>query len=388
MQAPLPLNRKRFPWRSGNRFDLLVDGGRFFPAMLTAIKAAQHYVLLEMYLFESGAMASEFIEAFGNAARRGVQVYLLLDDFGARGLLPSDRQRLLEAGVHLAFYNPLRYGKLRRNLWRDHRKLLLVDGAVAYTGGAGITDEFAPGEPLHWHDAMLAVRGPCVADWHTAFEQVWQALPGNNRAALPQLPGEIPTAGHSAGRVTLNEPIRMEIKRSLLKRLRGAERRIWIASAYFIPSWKIRRALYQAARQGCDVRLLLPGPHTDHPAVRHAGRRYYAKLLAAGVRIFEYQPRFLHAKILLCDTWVSIGSSNIDRWNFSWNLEANQETDDHALAEQVAALFAADFTHSREFLAGEWRQRSWRRRLQERFWGWVELWLERLSQGRRRGPRQ
>ncbi len=388
MQAPLPLNRKRFPWRSGNRFDLLVDGGRFFPAMLTAIKAAQHYVLLEMYLFESGAMASEFIEAFGNAARRGVQVYLLLDDFGARGLLPSDRQRLLEAGVHLAFYNPLRYGKLRRNLWRDHRKLLLVDGAVAYTGGAGITDEFAPGEPLHWHDAMLAVRGPCVADWHTAFEQVWQALPGNNRAALPQLPSEIPTAGHSAGRVTLNEPIRMEIKRSLLKRLRGAERRIWIASAYFIPSWKIRRALYQAARQGCDVRLLLPGPHTDHPGVRHAGRRYYAKLLAAGVRIFEYQPRFLHAKILLCDTWVSIGSSNIDRWNFSWNLEANQETDDHALAEQVAALFAADFTHSREFLAGEWRQRSWRRRLQERFWGWVELWLERLSQGRRRGPRQ
>lgn len=388
MQAPLPLNRKRFPWRSGNRFDLLVDGGRFFPAMLTAIKAAQHYVLLEMYLFESGAMASEFIEAFGNAARRGVQVYLLLDDFGARGLLPSDRQRLLEAGVHLAFYNPLRYGKLRRNLWRDHRKLLLVDGAVAYTGGAGITDEFAPGEPLHWHDAMLAVRGPCVADWHTAFEQVWQALPSNNRAALPQLPGEIPTAGHSAGRVTLNEPIRMEIKRSLLKRLRGAERRIWIASAYFIPSWKIRRALYQAARQGCDVRLLLPGPHTDHPAVRHAGRRYYARLLAAGVRIFEYQPRFLHAKILLCDTWVSIGSSNIDRWNFSWNLEANQEADDHALAEQVAALFAADFTHSREFLAGEWRQRSWRRRLQERFWGWVELWLERLSQGRRRGPRQ
>jgi phosphatidylserine/phosphatidylglycerophosphate/cardiolipin synthase-like enzyme len=389
MPAPLPLNRKRFPWRGGNRFDLLVDGGHFFPAMLTTIKAAQHYVLLEMYLFESGAMASEFIEAFGNAARRGVQVHLLLDDFGARGLLPSDRQRLLEAGVHLAFYNPLRYGKLRRNLWRDHRKLLLVDGSVAYTGGAGITDEFSPGESLHWHDVMLAVRGPCVADWHAAFEQVWQALPGNNRAALPPLPaGAVTAAGHSAGRVTLNEPMRMEIKRSLLKRLRGAERRIWIASAYFIPSWKIRRALYQAARQGCDVRLLLPGPHTDHPGVRHAGRRYYAKLLAAGVRIFEYQPRFLHAKILLCDTWLSIGSSNIDRWNFSWNLEANQEVDDHALAEQVAALFAADFTHSREFRAGEWRQRSWRRRLQERFWGWVELWLERLSQGRRRGPRQ
>lgn len=383
MQAPHPLNRKRFPWRSGNRFDLLVDGGHFFPAMLTAIEAAQHYILLEMYLFESGSIATEFIAALTAAATRGVQVYVLLDDFGARGLLPSDRRRLVDAGVHLVFYNPLHYGKLRRNLWRDHRKLLLVDGSVAYTGGAGITDEFAPSDPLHWHDVMLAIRGPCVADWHTAFTQVWQTLPGNKHAAMATPPvATIPAAGHSTGRVTLNDPMRMEIKRSLLKRLRGAEHRIWIASAYFIPSWKIRRALYQAARQGCDVRLLLPGPHTDHPGVRHAGRRYYGKLLAAGVRIFEYQPHFLHAKILLCDTWVSIGSSNIDRWNFRWNLEANQEVEDHALAERVAALFEADFTHSREFLASEWHQRSWHRRLQERFWGFIELWLERLSQRR------
>ncbi len=385
MQAPLPLNRKRFPWRSGNRFELLVDGGHFFPAMLTAIKAAQHYVLLEMYLFESGTIANEFIDALAAATARGARIYVLLDDFGARELHHADRQRLSKTGAHLAFYNPLRYGKLRRNLWRDHRKLLLVDGSVAFTGGAGITDEFAPADPQHWHDVMLAVRGPCVADWHAAFAQVWH-LVHNNRGDMPALPlppnGGNTAPGHSAGRVTLNEPLRMEIKRSLLKHLRNAERRIWIASAYFIPSWKIRRALYQAARQGCDVRLLLPGPHTDHPGVRHAGRRYYSRLLAAGVRIFEYQPRFLHAKILLCDTWVSIGSSNIDRWNFSWNLEANQEVEDHGLAEQVAALFEADFTHSREILAGEWRQRAWHRRALERFWGIIELWLERLSQRR------
>lgn len=391
MQAPLPRNRKRFPWRSGNRFELLVDGGHFFPAMLTAIKAAQHYVLLEMYLFKSGAIADEFIGALSAAAARGVQIYLLLDDFGARELHGGDRRRLLDAGIRLTFYNPLHYGKLRRNLWRDHRKLLLVDGNVAYTGGAGITDDFSPAVPLHWHDVMIAVRGPCVADWQQSFEQVWNITQGHERDApvVPESPGSeraaprpLPPSSHSAGRVTLNEPIRMEIKRSLLTRLRGAERRIWIASAYFIPSWKIRRALYQAARQGCDVRLLLPGPHTDHPGVRHAGRRYYTKLLAAGVRIFEYQPRFLHAKILLCDTWLSIGSSNIDRWNFSWNLEANQEVEDHGLAEQVAALFEADFTQSREVLAGEWRQRPWYRRILERFWGIIELWLERMSQRR------
>lgn len=392
MQAPLPRNRKRFPWRSGNRFELLVDGGHFFPAMLTAIKAARHYVLLEMYLFKSGAIADEFIGALAAAAARGVQVYLLLDDFGARELNNGDRRRLLDAGILLTFYNPLHYGKLRRNLWRDHRKLLLVDGDVAYTGGAGITDDFSPALPLHWHDVMLAVRGPCVADWQQSFAQVWGITRGNEHGTLPvpatsappQSPAPSPShaPGHSAGRVTLNEPIRMEIKRSLLTRLRGAERRIWIASAYFIPSWKIRRALYQAARQGCDVRLLLPGPHTDHPGVRHAARRYYTRLLAAGVRIFEYQPRFLHAKILLCDTWLSIGSSNIDRWNFSWNLEANQEVEDHGLAEQVAALFEADFTQSLEVLPGAWRRRAWYRRALERFWGHIELWLERLSQRR------
>ncbi len=382
--ATLPhQDRNRFPWRNGNRFELLVDGGRFFPVMLTAIKAARRHVLLEMYLFESGRIGTAFIDALAAAAANGAQVHLLLDDFGARELHRHDRHRLLSAGIHVAFYNPLRYGALRRNLWRDHRKLLTIDGTVAFVGGAGITDEFSAADPHHWHDVMLTIRGPEVADWQRLFEQTWNAW-GHPLLTLPRIP-LTPLPSGRVGRVTLNEPTRMEIKRSLVKRVRNAERRVWISTAYFIPSWKIRRALRHAARQGADVRLLLPGPHTDHPAVRHAGRRYYTKLLAAGVRIFEYQPRFLHAKMLLCDHWVSIGSSNIDRWNLSWNLEANQEVDDQGFAEQVAALFEADFAQSREFLVTEWRQRSLRRRLLERFWGYVELWLERLSQ--HRGPR-
>lgn len=408
MQTPFPIHRQRFPWRGGNRFQLLVDGELFFPAMLAAIQAGRHYVLLEMYLFESGAVADRFIAALADAAARGARVYLLADDFGARGLGQVDRQRLLEAGVQLAFYNPLRYGKLGRNLWRDHRKLLVVDGEVAFTGGAGITDEFAAPHPQPWHDVMLAVRGPCVADWHNTFAQLWnltrlvavqqvigpgERLPRMGKCdALPPEPASaqseprgktVPRSGSGHGRVALSNPIRKEIKRSLLTRLRAAKQRVWIASAYFIPSWKIRRKLYQAARRGCDVRLLLPGPHTDHPGVRHAGRRYYHKLLLSGVRIFEYQPRFLHAKLLLCDNWVSIGSSNIDRWNFRWNLEANQEAVDPALNAELVALFAADFDQSREILEGEWQHRPWYRRLQERLWGVVELWLERFSQRNR-----
>jgi cardiolipin synthase A/B len=372
-------HRYHYPWRTGNRIDLLVDGENFFPAMLSAIAQARRYILLEFYLFESGHVATRFITSLCQACHRGVHVHLLLDDFGARKLQPEDRRQLLESGVQLCFYNPLRYGKFRRNLFRDHRKLLVIDDLLAFTGGTGITDEFDTAhQPLGWHEVMLRIHGPVVTDWRDLFLGTWRRLgndtPTRSRGITPA------EANGQHARLTLNSPSRMEIKRSLLKQLRQARQRIWIATAYFIPSWKIRRRLRHAARQGVDVRLLLPGPHTDHPAVRHAGRRFYADLLRSGVRIFEYQPRFLHAKIQLCDDWVSIGSSNIDRWNLRWNLEANQEVRDRQLAGQVADVFRQDFSQSLEMCFQDWRRRAWYHRLPEVFWGWIDRWLERLSQ--------
>ena len=153
--------------------------------------------------------------------------------------------------------------------------------------------------------------------------------------------------------------------------------------AYFVPSWKLRRALRRAARQGADVRLLLPGPETDHPAVRIAGQRYYTSLLKSDIRIFEYQPRVLHSKALICDQWVSIGSSNFDRWNLRWNLEANQAVDDEQFAEEVARMFVDDFADSAEIKLESWRRRPGYRKWRERFWGRVDLWLHRLGRGRR-----
>lgn len=368
-------NRYRYPWHDGNHFELLVDGRRFFPAMLEAIRNARHYILLELYLFESGQVANRFIDALTEATTRGVTVSLLLDDFGAMKLQRGDRQRLVDAGAELLFYNPLHYGKFRRNLFRDHRKLLLIDGRIAYTGGAGITDEFDGPPGRGWHDVVLGISGPVVADWQALFLQ--------NRSYWTESPLTLPpaeplfTSGGAPGRVVLNDPTRMELKRSLIKRIRGAERRVWLATAYFIPSWKIRRQLRKAVRRGADVRLLLPGPHIDHPAVYHAGRRFYSGLLRNGVRIFEYQPRFLHAKILLCDEWVTIGSSNIDRWNMRWNLEANQELESEHMADSCQQLFEVDFAQSREIHYEAWRRRPWYRRLQEWFWGVIDLWLER-----------
>lgn len=375
-QAP----RYRFPWRENNHFRLLIDGDHFIPAMLEAIDNASDQILLEMYLFESGHLAGLFIDALCSATQRGVNVCVLLDDYGARALHTHERERLINKGVHLTLFNPLRYGKLRRNLFRDHRKVLVVDNTVAFTGGMGITDEFDPAAKKHyWHETVIEIKGPVLQDWRALFIDNW------NRWSQEKLNHTTPISTHenegALGRVTCTGgATRAEIKASFLKRIHQAEHRVWMATAYFVPSWKLLRALRKAAANDCDVRLLLPGPRTDHPAIRHAGRRYYSHLLRHGIHIFEYQPRFLHEKILLCDQWVSIGSSNVDRWNLRWNLEANQEIDDQNFAQEVTELFENDFKTSKEYMYDKWQHRSWYKRMREKFWHRIDLWLERKGQ--------
>jgi cardiolipin synthase len=373
-------HKYHYPWRRGNHFRLLVDGEVFFPAMLAAIEKARSYILLELYLFETGRVAGRFIDALGSAAHRGVQVQLLLDDFGAGGLSPADRLRLTAAGVWVALYNPVKLVPRGHLLYRDHRKLLLVDGRVAFTGGFGLTDDFSPDcrSGLPWRETVLEVAGPCVADWQDLFLSGWGRTTGQT-PTLPEMEsGPLPNG--TPGRVIVQHPFpgRSEVMRSHIKAVRRSRGRIWLATAYFLPSWKLRQALRRAARRGADVRLLLPGPCSDHPAVGHAGRRYYERLLRAGVRIFEYQPSFLHAKVLLCDEMVSIGSSNLDRWNYRFNLEANQEAADPELAAVVAGQFEADFKKSLEISYEHWLRRPWHRHLQEWFWsrvGRVLQWL-------------
>ncbi len=376
-----------YPWRSNNRISVLVDGPCYYPRMLECIENAQHYLLLEMYLVESGEIANRFIDAFSRAADRGIAVYLLLDDFGARAFGQKDRQRLLDAGVQLTFFNPLQYDKWRANLYRDHRKLLLIDGKVVFTGGAGITDEFAPTDSSddYWHDIMVECSGSVVGDWQHAFAAVWKQC---SKTAL-QLPlPRAERAGDLSARLTLIHPPFQEVKGSLTNQLRSSQQRIWIITAYFIPTRKIRRLLQRAARRGVDVRVLVPGEKTDHPAIRRVGQRYYQRLLRNGVRIFEYQPRFLHAKIWLCDDWVSVGSTNLDRWTQHWNLEANQEVNDSSFAARMAVVLMDDFASSCEIQYAQWRSRPWYQRLLESFWSTVAMWIQYYSQRRLRSRRK
>jgi cardiolipin synthase len=392
-----PSHSGNFPWREGNHFEILVDSTAFFPRMLQAIGAAGQYVLLEMYLFESGVIADRFINTLREAAERGVRCYLLLDDFGCLQLRRADRERLGHPNVSIVYFNPLPSSSLLYNLYRilwqrmthglnrNHRKLLLVDGGLAFTGGAGITDDVEPprAPELRWRETMIEIRGPVVGDWQQLFMETWN-LSTATALSLPRLTPVV-AVDSQRGRVTVNEARRrIGIQRSLNAHLRSARNRVWFATAYFIPSRSIRRKLRRAARAGIDVRLLLPGPITDHPGARYASRRYYGRLLRNGVRIYEYSPRFFHAKTVLCDDWTSIGSCNYDRWNLQWNLEANQEAEDPGLASRTASMFMEDFSCSHEVTPEEWRERGWRSHVFEWFWRQVERLSLRIGHRRRR----
>ncbi|APZ42798.1 phospholipase D-like domain-containing protein [Acidihalobacter ferrooxydans] len=370
----------QYPLRPANRFRLLADGDRFIPEMLAAIAGAQHYVFIETYLCESGQLMGRIIDALETACRRAVSVCMMLDDFGALHLHQSDRERLLHAGVHLHFYNPLRFGPLHRNLHRNHRKLLTVDGRLAFTGGAGLTDDFDPqARPQDWwHDIVVAVEGPCVNDLQHSFVRIWRRS-GGDATQLPRLIPALPHEPGGSARLLLHESGRREILGELFERIRHARQRVLIHVAYFVPPHALLVALRRAARRGVAVHLILPGTKTDHGSARFAGRRHYGRLLRAGVRIHEYTPRFTHTKLTICDDWVCLGSANLDHWTLRWNLEANLGIEDTDCLDAALRTFRDDLSQTDEIILRKWRERSRWERLRERFWGEVSVWLARRS---------
>ena len=343
-----------FPWRSANRFELLIDGPQFFPRMLAAIAQAQGHIDLELYLVESGACADAIVQALEHAAEREVRVRCLFDGYGSLAFSLSLRRRLIDAGVELRFYNRISWRKGLNNLYRDHRKLLLVDQQLAVVGGTGVTDEFwQPGtNTCDWHEVMVEIQGPLVQDWQMLFDRQWRANISRKawkpatHFGLSHLP-RVPEQGAGMGRVAYADAHQhRDILQSLVRAINSAKQRIWLATPYFLPTWQVRRSLRRAASRGVDVRLLLTGPRTDHPSVRYAGHRYYPRLLKAGVQIFEYQPCFLHLKMVLIDDWVSIGSCNFDHWNLALHLAGHPARGEPALPQAVATTLVGGFNRA------------------------------------------
>lgn len=367
------------PWREHNRARLFAQGSRFFPAMLEAITDARERIALEFYWIESGAIADRFIDALIEAAGRGVEVFVLIDDFGSSDLDARDRRRLTTAGVHLARYNPLRFRLGWGNLARDHRKILLVDSRYAFVGGAGISDEFDGVDG--WRENMLRIEGDCVADWWTLFANNWQRW--SDRACHP--PPSRP-AGDLRGRVVAGPGRvgRRPLERATIGSIDQARGRVWLVTPYFLPPVRLRQALVGARRAGADVRLLIPSEgNCDLPAVQAAGQRWYEWFLRRGVRIFEYRARVSHQKILLADERVLIGSANFDRWGLRWHREADQALHSRTVAEQTVEMLDGDFAHARELRIEDWHRRSFIARLRERFWGRIETLAARVAYGRR-----
>jgi phosphatidylserine/phosphatidylglycerophosphate/cardiolipin synthase-like enzyme len=371
-----------FPVRPHNQFDLLVNSSEFYPAILDAINQARTEIIIENYLTNSGDVFSQFIAALQQAAKRNVTIYCLFDSFGSKGISRNDLSLLNFKNIHLQFYNSIKYHKYLKNLFRDHRKIFIVDRKLVFIGGAGLSDQFNPAKKNAWHDLMLSIKGEVVQDWFTLFQKNWNRL---NKSTLKNIDNndnslQTDTRFNQSGKIiTFTIPHRQEIKKHLLREIHNSKEIIFLTTPYFVPSRKLRRSLIRAAKRGVKVKLVLPGKITDHPGVRIMGQRYYAQLLRHGIQIFEFASHFSHAKVLLCDHWVTTGSSNFDRWNFKWNLEANQTIYDPVFSQTIKDWFNNELKHCNEINYERWRNRSSWQRAKEWFWGIVVQLLEKLN---------
>jgi cardiolipin synthase len=359
------------PFLRGGTAELLQNGDRFYPAMLEAIRAAQQTINFEVYIFESDGTGQEFIEAFKERARAGVEVRVLLDAFGSWKLQRAHRRELVEAGVRLEFFRPLALRNLVRIYRRTHRRAIVIDGRIGFTGGAAISDKWKGDTrtPKEWRDSMTRVTGALVVGVQSAFASNWVYNCGEFIAGPRFYPPLRVDGGPACGVSVVSspsdaqQPIRMLLWLSFV----NARRQLWIASSYFIPDLQLRKAVKDRARSGVDVRILVPGNHTDAIPVQYAGRGYYEELLEAGVRIFEYQASMMHAKtVVVDDAWTLVGSANMDERSMEINEENLLGIAEPELARSAIEGMEKDFTRSREIELEAWRRRPLHQRALEK----------------------
>ncbi len=354
----------------GNRLTPLYNGDQVFPAMLDAIRSARRTITFESYIYWSSDIAREFTAALVERARAGVRVHLLIDWVGSQKVDHGAVEQLRAAGAEVVFYRPLRFYQLDRVNRRDHRKLLVVDGRVGFTGGVGVADQWLGNaqDKDHWRDSHFRVEGPVVAQLQAAFMDDWYETQG----LVLDGPGYFPDldrAGSSLGQVFWSSPRggNGNLRVMFLLAIAAAAKRILIANAYFVPDETTVEMLAAAARRGVDVEIIVPGPILDAQVVRRASRATWGPMLEAGVRIYEYQPTMYHPKVMVVDeVWVSVGSTNFDDRSFRLNQEANLNVYDRGFAAAAAAAFEQDRGVSRQVTLEAWRHRPVWERIQER----------------------
>ncbi|MBV5300147.1 MAG: cardiolipin synthase [Rhodoferax sp.] len=373
----------------GNKTTLLQDGPATYAAMFYAMAQAQDHINLESYIIEDDAVGREFVQLLLAQQRRGVQVNLIYDSVGGFNTPKLFFAPLRQAGVAVLEFNPVNPLDARGE-WllnnRDHRKLLVVDGRVAFIGGINISSVYSSGSILRrpkkttgnaaWRDTDLQLQGPVVAEFQKLFMQTWRKQQGPALAPKNYFPA-LGAAGKDIVRAigsTPDDPYSL-IYLTLISAIGNAERQVYLTNAYFVPDPQLLQALTDAAARGVDVRLILPS-YSDSGLVFHAGRAHYSSLLAGGVQIFEREGALLHAKTAVIDgVWSTVGSTNLDWRSFMDNDELNAVILGRDFAAQMVAVFARDQAASQAIERHAWQQRPLQFKLKEWLAQWWARWL-------------
>lgn len=363
------------PVGSGGTAEVLNNGDEFYPAMLRAIGAAERSVTFMVYIWEDGKVSDQLLDAMIEGAQAGVEVRVLLDSFGAMNAPGEKFDKLRAAGGKVATFRGPKFGKLRRFHRRNHRRAIVIDGRVGFTGGAAVGDKWR-GDARNtdeWREIMVRVTGPLARGLQAAFAQLWANTVGEILAGPAFYPTDEETEeGNAVCRhvhyVSSPSDEAHPLRKAFGLSFMAARERLYITSAYFAPDAHMRQEMIKRARLGVDVRVLTANEYTDLKPVRWAGHSYYEELLAGGVRIYEYQRTFLHSKVFVGDgIWSVVGSANMDVRSKELNEENVIGILDRGFGEQLERTFFTDLERSREIQLDEWRQRGLWQRFLERF---------------------
>ena len=358
------------PFVDGNQVTALLNGEQIFPAMLAAISSAQTSITFETYIYWSGDIGRSFADALAERARDGVKVHVLLDWVGSAKMDDKLIEGMTDAGIQVHKFHPPHWSKLGRLNNRTHRKLLVVDSRLAFTGGVGIAPQWTgqAQDPQHWRDTHFQVEGPVVAQMQSVFMDNWLKVTGQLLHG-PRYFAPLASVGGMRAQVFSSSPSGGSESMQLmyLLAIAAATRSIDLSAAYFVPDELTQDALFQALRRGVKLRIVVPGEHIDSDTVRGASRATWGPLLQAGAIIAEYVPTMYHCKVMIVDgLLVSVGSTNFDNRSFRLNDEATLNVLDADFAAAQTAVFEADLALSHRVSHAEWTQRPLRERLGER----------------------
>jgi cardiolipin synthase A/B len=355
----------------GNRFTVLTNGDQIFPAMLKAINEARRRVSFETYIYKTGEMAEAFTSAFEAAAKRGVRVNLVIDAVGGSGIDDDHIKRLEAAGCRLATFNKPSWYSLEEINYRTHRKILVVDGQIAFTGGVGVDDQWKGNaqDKEHWRDTMVQAVGPIARLMEGGFYENFAEAAGEVTPELDDPPTGTDEEG--AAFVVRSSPTggANDLKRLYLLGIGSARQSVDITTPYFVTDESSRWALEDATRRGIKIRLLVEGDITDAMPVKYASRKHYEQLMNLGIEIYEYQPTMMHTKTFVVDgVWSTFGSANFDNRSLELNDELNVAVTSRELAARLLADFEQDLKASRRLTLEAWRQRPLLGKIREWFW--------------------